>query len=103
MSSSLLLKKLHLQGKEFIMSDEELKKLVKELVNVIKKNLSIDWTEHENVKSKVRVTVKRLLRKHGFSPVKYPPTIKLIMEQAHLLYKDWPAIYRIEFQGQFMP
>ncbi|MEM5805250.1 MAG: type I restriction endonuclease subunit R [Candidatus Aenigmatarchaeota archaeon] len=91
------------QGKEFIMSDQELNKIVKELVNSIKKNLSIDWTEHENVKSKVRATVKRLLRKHGFSPIKYPSTVEMIMRQAQLLYKDWPIIHTMkEFQREFL-
>jgi type I restriction enzyme R subunit len=80
------------RGKEFVMSDEELKKLVKELVKSIKKSLSIDWTEHESVRSKVRAAVKRTLRIHGLSPLKYPSTIDLIMKQAQVLYKDWPTL-----------
>jgi type I restriction enzyme R subunit len=80
------------RGERFIASDKELKKLVKKLVKTIRGNLSIDWTEHENVRSKVRAAVKRLLRKHGFSPVKYPTTINLIMKQAEALYKDWPTL-----------
>ncbi len=79
-------------GKEFVMSDEELKKLVKDLVKSIKNNLSIDWTVHESVKSKVRAAVKRTLRLHGLPPVKYPLTIDLIMKQAQALYKDWPIV-----------
>jgi len=79
-------------GKEFIMSEEELKKLVRELVKSIKRNLSIDWVEHENIKSKIKVTVKRVLRTHGFSPIKYPSAVDLIMKQAQVLYKDWPVL-----------
>jgi len=89
-------------GKEFIMSDEELKKLVRELANSIKRNLSIDWVEHENVKSKVRVTVKRVLRTHGFSPVKYPSAVDLIMKQAQVLYKDWPALTFEPMMGNYV-
>ena len=80
------------QGKEFIMADKELRELVRKLVKSIKRNLSIDWTQHESVKAKVRASVKRILRKHGFSPVKYPSTIKLILKQAEALYKDWPTL-----------
>jgi len=80
------------QRKEFVMSDEELKKLVRELVKSIKRNLSIDWVDHENVKSKIRVLTKRTLRIHGTSPVKYSSTVDLIMKQAEVLYKDWPTL-----------
>jgi len=88
------------KGEKFISSDEELKQLVKKLVETIKKNLSIDWTEHESVKSKVRASVKRLLRRYGFSPTKHPETVNLIMRQAEVLYKDWP-ILGFEFVGGY--
>lgn len=80
------------QGKEYVLSNEQLKKLAKKLVDAIKGNLSIDWTKHESIKAKVRAIVKRTLRTHGVSPTKYPKTVELIMEQAQVLYKDWPII-----------
>jgi len=83
-------------GKEFIMSDEDLKKLVKKLVKSIKRNLSIDWVDHENARSKIRALVKRTLRRHGISPVKYTSTVDLIMKQAEALYKDLPTL-ELEF------
>ena len=58
----------------------------------MRRNLSIEWTEHENIKSKIRVVVKRTLRRHGLSPVKYPKTVTTIMKQAQVLYKDWPTL-----------
>jgi type I restriction enzyme R subunit len=91
-------------GKEYILSNEQLKNLAKELVTIIKKNLSIDWTKHESIKAKVRATVKRVLRVSGISPIKYPNTVKLIMDQAEVLYKEWPIIqvpYLTEFSTDF--
>ena len=79
-------------GEEYVMSDEQLRKLAKELVDSIRKNLSIDWTKHESVKAKVRALVKRTLRIHGISPIRYPSTVDLIMKQAEALYKDWPTL-----------
>jgi len=79
-------------GEEYVMSDEQLRKLAKKLVNSIKKNLSIDWTKHESVKAKVRALVKRTLRIHGIPPIKHPNTVELIMKQAEALYKEWPTI-----------
>jgi type I restriction enzyme R subunit len=79
-------------GEEYVMSDEQLRKLAKKLVDSIRKNLSIDWTKHESVKAKVKALVKRTLRIHGISPIKYPSMVDLIMKQAEVLYKDWPTI-----------
>jgi len=79
-------------GKEHIMSNEELKKLVKKLVDSIKGNLSIDWTNHENVKAKIRVSVKRILRSYGIPPTKLPETVEAIMKQAQAIYKEWPFV-----------
>lgn len=53
-----------------------------ELVAAIKKNLSIDWTDHENVKAKIRATVKRLLRRYGYKPATCETLVVVIMEQA---------------------
>ena len=89
------------QGEISIASNEELKKLVQELIKTIKNNLSIDWTEHENVKSKVRASVKRLLRRYGFSPIRYPMAVELIIKQAEALYKDWPTL-TLEYTGGAM-
>ncbi|MBR4340438.1 MAG: DUF3387 domain-containing protein [Bacteroidales bacterium] len=33
-----------------------------------RKNVSIDWTIKENVRAKMKVAVKRLLRKYGYPP-----------------------------------
>jgi hypothetical protein len=41
-----------------------LKTIACKLVAAIKKNLSINWTDCENVKAKIRATVKRLLRRY---------------------------------------
>lgn len=78
------------RGPEHIAGDEQLKTIARELVTAIKKNLSIDWTDHENVKAKIRATVKRLLRRYGFKPTECETLVVIIMEQAEGLYRDWP-------------
>jgi type I restriction enzyme, R subunit len=42
----------------------------RELVTAVKANVSIDWTVRENVRAKLRVLVKRILRKYNHPPVK---------------------------------
>jgi type I restriction enzyme R subunit len=77
------------QGREYIESDEQLLGIAKKLVVTIKRNLSIDWTDHENVKSKIRASVKRLLQREGFTREVYEPMVGTIMEQAISLYHDY--------------
>lgn len=79
-------------GREHIESHEQLLELAKKLVVTIKGNLSIDWTDLENVKSKIRASVKRLLRREGFTPEVYEPMVSTIMEQAISLYQDYVPI-----------
>lgn len=49
-----------------ISGDECLRKIARELVENVRKNASIDWTERENVQAKLRVIVKRILKKYGY-------------------------------------
>ena len=78
------------KGEEHIRDDEHLRTIARELVASIKGNLSIDWADHENVKAKIRATVRRLLRRHGYPPTECEVLVLLIMEQAESLYRDWP-------------
>ncbi len=68
-----------------IMGDEILKKIASELTQMIKKNVTIDWTSRESVRAKMRVNVKRLLRKYGYPPDKQETAIETVMEQAELM------------------
>ena len=49
----------------------------------------IDWTLRENVRAKMRVMVKRILRKHGYPPGKREQATKTVLEQAELLSGEW--------------
>jgi len=80
------------KGRDHVLDDAKLRSVARELVVSVKRNLSIDWTDHENVKAKIRATVRRLLRKHEFQPQECERVIPLIMEQAESLYGEWPTI-----------
>ncbi len=43
------------------------------LYEKVKENASIDWTIKENVKAKLKVIVKRVLRRYG-----YPPDMEML-------------------------
>ena len=46
-----------------VLGDETLKTIAQELVKAIRRNVTIDWTEREAVRARLRVMVKRLLKK----------------------------------------
>lgn len=60
-------------------------KIAHELVDQIKKNITIDWTVKENVKAKMRVMVKRILIKYNYPSDKQPKAVATILEQAEIL------------------
>ena len=49
-----------------IAGDEILSAIARELVEKVRKNVTIDWTLREDVRAKLRVLVKRTLRSHNF-------------------------------------
>jgi type I restriction enzyme R subunit len=72
-----------------VLGDETLRTMARELVDTVKKNVSIDWTMRENVQAKLRVLVKKTLKKYGYPPDKQQKATDTVLEQAKLLCKDW--------------
>ena len=55
--------------------------IARELVAVMRRDVRTDWTVRDDVRAKLRSSIKRLLVKHGYPPDKQPGAIKLVMEQ----------------------
>jgi type I restriction enzyme, R subunit len=72
-----------------VLGDDTLKEIARELVQAIKKNITIDWTQKESVRAKLRIAVKRLLKKYGYPPDKQEKAIQTVIQQAELLCKEW--------------
>jgi hypothetical protein len=50
----------------------------------MRNNVTIDWTERENVRANLRRLVKRALRNHGYPPDKQEMATLTVLEQAEL-------------------
>lgn len=72
-----------------VLGDEKLKELAMVLVERVRKNSSIDWSIKENVRARMRVTVKRLLRKYNYPPDKQAIATETVLKQAELFTEDW--------------
>jgi Domain of unknown function (DUF3387) len=67
------------------LGDELLKQIARELVDSVRRNESIDWSEKEQVRARMRATIRRLLNRYGYPPDKQLAAIKLVMHQAEML------------------
>lgn len=74
-----------------VLGDEILKLIAQELVEKVRKSVSIDWTVRENARAQIRVMVKRILRKYGYPPDKQEKATQTVLKQAELLCQDWAA------------
>ena len=74
-----------------VLGDETLKAIARDLVETIRRSITIDWTSRESVRAKLRATVKRLLRKHGYPPDRQEQAVKTILEQTEAVCRDWVA------------
>jgi len=67
----------------------EVKELVKELVKMIRRDLTIDWTNNEIIKARIRDNVRILLLRKDFKPEETEKMTDLIYQQAFYIYRDY--------------
>ncbi len=51
--------------------------------------MTIDWKYRENVRARLRVQVKRILRKYGYPPDKQERATRTVLEQLEALSEEW--------------
>jgi len=74
-----------------VLGDETLKTIAHELVEAIRRSVTIDWTVKESVRAKLRAYIHRILRKYGYPPDKQAAATETVLAQAELLCADWAA------------
>ena len=72
-----------------VLGDETLRDIARELVEIVRGNVTIDWTLRENVRANLRRLVRRILRKHGYPPDKQEKATRTVLEQAEALSAGW--------------
>jgi type I restriction enzyme R subunit len=73
------------------LSDDILKKIAQELTDSLRRNLTVDWSERESVRAKLRLMVKRILRKYRYPPDEQEKAVELVLQQAQALGEAWSA------------
>jgi len=77
------------EGVRDVMGDETLSEIAQSVVKTIRNSVSIDWTEKEAVRAKMRSRIKRLLRKAGYPPDKRKAAVVTVIEQAEMVCREW--------------
>jgi type I restriction enzyme R subunit len=72
-----------------VLGDETLRTIARELVETVRRNVTIDWSIKESARARLRTMVKRILRRYGYPPDKQEKAVQTVLEQAELLGKDW--------------
>ncbi|MGC0145134.1 type I restriction endonuclease subunit R, partial [Pseudactinotalea sp. Z1732] len=60
---------------------DTLAKIARELVAIMRRDVRTDWTVREDVRAKMRTSIRRLLAIHRYPPDQQPEAIKLVMQQ----------------------
>ena len=68
-----------------ILGDDMLRAIARDLVEAVRRNVSIDWTIKEGARAKMRTVVRRLLKERGYPPDKQESATRTVIEQAEML------------------
>jgi type I restriction enzyme R subunit len=74
------------------LAKSELQSLAKEIVKTIKRDITIDWSDHEIIKARVRANVRFVLLRHKVEFDDLEPLTEKIYEQAESIYKNYPSL-----------
>ncbi|HRN77539.1 type I restriction endonuclease subunit R [Ottowia sp.] len=71
------------------LGDDILKKIAHELTEGLRNSLSVDWSQRESVRARLRLLVRRVLRKYKYPPDAQEAAVELVLEQAEALGEAW--------------
>jgi type I restriction enzyme R subunit len=72
-----------------VLGDAPLREIAKQLVETVRKNVSIDWSVKETVRAKLRLYVKRVLKQRGYLPSGQESATQTVLQQAELHCAGW--------------
>lgn len=74
-----------------IQGEDVLAQIARELLEVMRRDIKTDWTVRDDVRAKLRSSIKRLLVKHRYPPDKQPEAIRLVIEQMESMAPRYAA------------
>jgi type I restriction enzyme R subunit len=63
--------------------------IARDLVSALRRDVTTDWVSRDDVRAKLRSTIKRLLAKHGYPPDAEPAATALVLSQMETFAEEW--------------
>ena len=70
------------------LEDNKMKELIHVIVDIIRKNATVDWDKRADVKAKLRLLVKKVLMRYGYPPDVAKMEADKVLEQSELLASE---------------
>ncbi|MGH3435284.1 MAG: type I restriction endonuclease subunit R, partial [Sciscionella sp.] len=71
------------------MGGDVLAGIARDLVTSLRRDVTTDWISRDDVRAKLRTTIKRLLAIHGYPPDARPAATQLVLDQMETFAEEW--------------
>ena len=71
------------------MGTDVLASIARDLVRTLRRDVTIDWVSRDDVRAKIRSTIKRLLAKYGYPPDGRDDATNLVLRQMETFADEW--------------
>ena len=71
------------------MGTDDLATIARDLVRTLRRDVTTDWVSRDDVRAKIRSTIKRLLAKHGYPPDGRDEATNLVLRQMETFADEW--------------
>jgi len=66
-----------------------MKELIHTIVEIVRQNATVDWEKRDDVRAKLRLTVKKILMRYGYPPDLAKMEADRVLEQSELLAEEF--------------
>ncbi|WP_025782244.1 type I restriction endonuclease subunit R, partial [Candidatus Synechococcus spongiarum] len=71
-----------------LMAEDVLAAMARELAEMLRRNATVDWQSKENVRAKLRIKIKTMLKRYKYPPDRQESAIKTVLRQAETMGEE---------------
>ena len=79
------------QSAHKLLKEEVLANMARELTEIMRRDANIDWQYKENVRAKLRLKIKTLLKRYKYPPDEQVTAVETVLQQAETLGEELVA------------
>ena len=74
-----------------MMGEEVLIQIAREIADILRKNITVDWSVRKSVRARLRLLVKTLLKRYKYPPDQQEEATELVLRQAEVVSEELAA------------